>query len=341
MMFIQSFYRCFCMVLLIVVIPSWWYLISSTVPPKLMSHPGEPSRSCGGHCCTQASRSDVERSATHGAEKNAERWLGKHENSCSFCFEGNFVDIFACVKFTCIVLFGLDFTFWRMFVFCFPQQKIRIFTLCVLDMFNHILGSCFCWVDFSHRLWGLAHVCGGVGAGLWAILWRLEDDLLEVLEAAIFMDSWTVQFAGKPPTRAMKSQGCWLPGCLGGYTAQWKMGIISYTIIRMPIKEPVWWNVKVGKIAAQFLKPPEKLHRWFQNNNFYYWLFCELVRCIFRWLEIHLFKLLYFYSMQGVGSPLAAHVTWPCRNKPPHRQGLHAQVLPPVGFRYKWGEADV
>ena len=57
----------------------------------------------------------------------------------------------------------------------------------------------FLWVDFSHRLWGLAHVCGGVGTGLGAIPWRLEDDLLEVLEAAIFMDSWTVQLAEKKP----------------------------------------------------------------------------------------------------------------------------------------------
>lgn len=107
----KKFYRCFYMVVLIIVIPSWWYLISSTVPPKLMSDPGEPSRSCGGHCCTQASRSDVERSATHGAEKNAERWLGKHGEFVQFLFWGSILLIYL------HVLFGLDFTYWRMFVF--------------------------------------------------------------------------------------------------------------------------------------------------------------------------------------------------------------------------------
>ena len=83
-------------------------------------------------------------------------------------------------------------------------------------------GSCFCWADFSHRLWGLAHVCGGVGTGLWAIPWRLEDDLLEVLEAAIFMDSWTVQLAERSPQ--LSNEKPVVPGCfwgfVGGYTAQ-------------------------------------------------------------------------------------------------------------------------
>lgn len=143
-----------------------------------------------------------------------------------FVLRVNFVDIFACVKFTCIFLFGLDFTFWRMFVFLLPSTEHKNFQV-VHWTCSSTFRVVFLWVDFSHRLWGLAHVCGGVGTGLGAIPWRLEDDLLEVLEAAIFMDSWTVQLAEKKPIEQWKASCSWLPGCLGGCTAQWRMGIIS------------------------------------------------------------------------------------------------------------------
>lgn len=117
-----------------------------------------------------------------------------------FVLRVNFVDIFACfVWFRFHILKDVCF-------FCFPQQKIIIFTLCVLDMFIHISGRVFVgWIfPIGYGAWHMFVVVLALASGRFHGDWKMI--FLRFLKLPFLWTLGRSNWQKEAPNWAMKSQ---------------------------------------------------------------------------------------------------------------------------------------
>lgn len=118
-------------------------------------------------------------------------------NCAVFVLRVNFVDIFACVKFTCIVLFGLDFRFSRMFVLLHPSTENKSFHLVCTGHVHPPLGSFY--FSIGYGAWHMFVVVLALAAGRFHGDWKMI--FLRVLKLPFL---WTL---GRPQFEAIVKPG--------------------------------------------------------------------------------------------------------------------------------------